>query len=95
MSKLKNCNNDPRQCNPEDLLKLVFKSFGKYTFHQFKKVRVCLNFVFGGKNDEFFDLTKRIFEEIAIAIVEKIVAVRVKKTNFVIQRMNFKHTLNS
>ena len=36
-------------------------------------IRVCLNFVFGAKSDDFFDLTKRIFEGIAIAIADKIV----------------------
>ena len=46
------------------------------------ELRVCLNFVFGDKNCEFFVLTKYIFEGIAKAIAEKIGFINAEKALF-------------
>ena len=46
------------------------------------EIRVCLNFVFGDKNDQFFVLLKAIFKGIAIAIAAKIDFISAEKVLF-------------
>ena len=45
-------------------------------------LRVCLNFIFGDQNDEFFVLMKYIFKGIAKAIDAKITKISAEKTHF-------------
>ena len=45
-------------------------------------MRICLNVVFGVKRDEFYVLTKYIFEFIAKAMDEKITKVSAEKSLF-------------
>ena len=44
--------------------------------------RVCLNFIFGDQNDDFFVMMKYIFKRIAKAIDAKITKISAKKAHF-------------
>ena len=46
------------------------------------EIRVCLNFVFGYKNGEFFVLLELVFKGIALAIAAKTSFISAEKTLF-------------